>query len=376
MAAIDIMNMAFPAKQISVELSACLRYRAAEMILSLLSILIWFPAGLALFVFLYGRFILHLRNTRLKFVLVMLSLFGCAGLSCVAGAVSGWSMWLLLPCSILLVALAVEVHRLVLRHRCRGSKPVETENAGISFFKPFTTLDLAMNRYEVHDPAWRGDPLRIVHISDLHVHAGIPMSHYKEVMRRVSALEPDLLFITGDFLTQRKSMPLLPDALAGAAARLGVFAVLGNHDHWEGGDEIAGMIRSAGIHLLGNRWERVDSAGGPIVSGCEVPWGEGEWQVPPSGDDCPVLVLTHTADNIYRLAGAKPLAVFAGHYHGGQAVLPGWGPLIVPSRLGRRFTHGHFVIDRTHLFVTTGVGAAFPPVRVYCQPEILVVDFA
>jgi len=345
------------------------------MILHLLAILLWVPAAVALSVFVYGRFILHLRNTRLKFALILVSMFGFVGLSFVVALTAGWSEWLLVPCCVLLIAFAVETHRLMLRRRCRGSKPVETENAGISVFRPFTTFDLAMRRYEVHEPLLHGHPLRVVHISDLHVHAGIPMSHYQKVVRRVSELEPDLVFITGDFITQRKSIPLLSDALYGLAARLGVFAVLGNHDIWEGEDEVAGVIQSMGIHLPGNHWERIDHAGGVIISGCQDPWGEEPWEPSSSKEELPVLILTHTADNIYRLAEKKPLAVFAGHYHGGQAVLPVWGPIIIPSKLGRRFAHGHFIIDPTHLFVTTGVGAAFPPIRIYCQPEIMVVDF-
>jgi predicted MPP superfamily phosphohydrolase len=344
------------------------------MMPQLLAILIWVPAGVALFVFVYGRFILHLRNTQLKFVLILISLSGVAGLCFLTALLSGWSAWLLLPGCVLLAAVAVEVQRLVIRHRCRASKPVEARNTNISLFKPFTTLDLAMRRYDVRAPGWRGGRLRVAQISDLHVHSGLPMAHYHEVMDCVRGMEPDLLLITGDFLTQYESLGLLADALSGAAARLGVYGILGNHDHWEGGAEVSGVIRAAGIRLLGNGWERVDHDSGVILSGCEEPWGQGPWQPPPAGGD-PVLVLTHTADNIYRIARTKPLAVFAGHYHGGQAVLPGWGPIIIPSRLGRRFTHGHFALGGTHLFVTAGVGAAFPPVRIFCKPEVLVVDF-
>jgi len=84
--------------------------------------------------------------------------------------------------------------------------------------------------------------------------------------------------------------------------------------------------------------------------------------------------LSHTADNIYQLSSAGALAVFSGHYHAGQAKLPWYGPVVIPSKYGRLFDHGHFKIDDTHLFVTAGVGAAFPPFRIYCEPEIIIVD--
>ena len=86
------------------------------------------------------------------------------------------------------------------------------------------------------------------------------------------------------------------------------------------------------------------------------------------------LVLTHTPDNIYELSGPGVTAVFAGHYHAGQIRIPLLGSLVVPSAYGRLFDHGHFVVNGTHLFVTAGVGAAVPPFRVYCQPDVFIVD--
>jgi predicted MPP superfamily phosphohydrolase len=50
--------------------------------------------------------------------------------------------------------------------------------------------------------------------------------------------------------------------------------------------------------------------------------------------------------------------------------------VIVPSRFGRLFDHGHFVVNGTHLFVSSGVGSATPALRFYCQPDIFVIDVA
>jgi hypothetical protein len=69
-----------------------------------------------------------------------------------------------------------------------------------------------------------------------------------------------------------------------------------------------------------------------------------------------------------------PAVVFAGHLHAGQIRLPYFGPVIVPSNYGRQFAQGHFLVRKTHLFVSAGVGAAAPPLRVWCQPEIIVVN--
>jgi predicted MPP superfamily phosphohydrolase len=112
-----------------------------------------------------------------------------------------------------------------------------------------------------------------------------------------------------------------------------------------------------------------------VVSGYEHPWGDAAWQAPPRNGNDLHLVLTHTPDNIYDLRDRGIDAIFAGHYHGGQMRVPVLGPLVVPSKYGRRYDRGHFVFGKTHLFVTSGVGSAEPPVRVWCPPDVLIVDF-
>ncbi len=66
--------------------------------------------------------------------------------------------------------------------------------------------------------------------------------------------------------------------------------------------------------------------------------------------------------------------VFAGHYHAGQIRILYLGSLVIPSLYGRRFDHGHFLVNGTHLFVTSGIGTATFPIRLYCQPDIFIVD--
>ena len=87
-----------------------------------------------------------------------------------------------------------------------------------------------------------------------------------------------------------------------------------------------------------------------------------------------MLVLTHTPDNIYRLNRAGASVVFAGHNHAGQIRIPLAGPVVIPSVYGRRFDHGHFTVNGTDLFVTAGIGTVGPTLRMFCRPDIFVVD--
>jgi hypothetical protein len=253
-----------------------------------------------------------------------------------------------------------------------------------------TTTDLALLHYEITCPGWKGRDLRIAHVSDFHANHHLPLAYYESAMQRVAEAQPDLVFHTGDFVSKREFAPLLPRFLSLAKGQLGTIAVLGNHDYWASGSEVAEVVSSAGVTWLGNGCLRLmveagagrrknglpdeaTAVGAPLrVCGCEEPWASGEW-LPPK-EDVLTLVLTHTPDNIFKLSGPAVGAVFAGHYHAGQIRVPGLGSLVVPSAYGRLFDHGHFIVNGTHLFVTAGVGAAVPPFRVYCKPDVFIVD--
>jgi predicted MPP superfamily phosphohydrolase len=210
----------------------------------------------------------------------------------------------------------------------------------------------------------------------MHIHNRYPLFYYEEVVRHIHEAEPDMVFITGDLVTKLKFLPLLHKILAPLGARHRCFAVLGNHDYWAGAEEIATTVRECGIDLLGNECRRIPLNGSCnlVLCGCEHPWNSVSLPIPQTSDDTYILALTHTPDNIYRLSAAGADVVFAGHYHAGQIRIPYLGSLVVPSIYGRRFDHGHFVVNRTHLFVTSGIGSVGFLFRLYCQPDIFIVD--
>jgi predicted MPP superfamily phosphohydrolase len=79
--------------------------------------------------------------------------------------------------------------------------------------------------------------------------------------------------------------------------------------------------------------------------------------------------MSHTPDLVYPLSRRGVELVLAGHNHGGQARLPGIGPVLMPSRYGRRLDQGFFRVGPTLLHVSRGVGAKHP-LRFRCPPEI------
>jgi len=280
----------------------------------------------------------------------------------------------LLPWVILLLALAHQGRDQLIRLRYAGSAPVRSVGVAASLLRPITTTDLVLHFFEVPEPALRVQRLRVAQISDLHVSARLPKAYYEAALDSVVAQNPDLIFITGDTVSDVKDLPLFAEVLAGRLhARFGVFAVLGNHDWWTDPEAVTQTLNAAGITRVRGCQRLPEAVGRVAVCGSEAPWGP-KLETPLSEQDLS-LVLTHTPDNVYDLAALGASVVFAGHTHGGQGRVPGVGALIIPSRYGRRFDQGHFHVGATHLFVSAGLGAYHPPLRVYCRPDVIIVDF-
>jgi predicted MPP superfamily phosphohydrolase len=354
------------------------------------SILLSLVAGACAYLFVLNRYLIEIKDRGRKFPIVAGCLIATAMASALFGYASAGTPWMAVPAAILAATLVGEMRRAVIRRRCRGDPPTALEHTDGLLARPVTTTDLAIARYEIACHGWDGPDLRIAHVSDFHANHHLPLAYYESAMRRVADARPDLVFLTGDFVSKREYAPMLPGFLSLARGRLGTLAVLGNHDYWVGGAEVADAVMSAGVTWLGSGCLHlvVESPAGTMentpadpaadggglvrICGYEEPWAGGQWDPPEPG--ALTLVLTHTPDNIYKLSGPEVAVVFAGHYHAGQIRIPGLGALVVPSAYGRLFDHGHFVVNGTHLFVTAGVGAAVPPFRIYCQPDVFIVD--
>jgi len=341
----------------------------------LISLLLSLAAGACLYLILLNRWLIGMKDGPFKLLPIRGSMVAIGLGSAVFGWRAAGSAWLLAPALVLLLVLAGELRRQIIRRRCRGEPPVETTNFGVVLRRPETTTDLAVLRYALPVPTWRGPDLRIVHVSDLHLNGDLPIGYYRAALAKVTDLAPDLLLYTGDFVSQVEFAVLLPELLATARGRLGTLAVLGNHDYWADAERVADAVRAAGVTVLGNGCQLLDIDGHSLrICGYEGPWSSEPWQPPHVVPGELALMLTHTPDNVYRLSRLGFAAIFAGHYHAGQIRLPLLGSLVVPSLYGRRFDHGHFVVNGTHLFVSAGIGSAVPPKRIYCQPDIFVVD--
>lgn len=238
---------------------------------------------------------------------------------------------------------------------------------------------LQVKEYDIATDAAPLKGLRIAVIADLH--AGAPYIDERkldEVVRLTNAANPDLILLAGDYVSERGDgslrMPLdtMAAHLKGLDARLGVYAVLGNHDTIAGREPVMAMLSQAGIVLLDNVYSVIGRSQGPLVL-----MGLG-WEGDAAARRTLALVqnqkaicLSHSPDAFPDLPSTCALTV-AGHTHGGQVALPviRRPAVAIASRHGQRYAAGPIREQGRALFVSTGIGTTFLPVRLGVTPEI------
>jgi predicted MPP superfamily phosphohydrolase len=220
-------------------------------------------------------------------------------------------------------------------------------------------------------PAFRG--FKIALLTDLHRSALVSAELIDSAVSDALAATPDLVVLGGDYVTNFDARFAGPAAevLGRLAAPAGVIAVLGNHD-----DErvVPAALAAKGIRVLRDQRMRLEMGGRAVDFVGIGYWTRGTARIGALVDHeaTPILV----AHDPRRLAEAEALSiplVLSGHTHGGQVVIPPFGPI---NRFRFPITQGTLRRGNTTLFVSRGVGTIYLPVRVNCPPEVAIVTLA
>ena len=185
--------------------------------------------------------------------------------------------------------------------------------------------------------------VRIAHLTDLHVGRITPFAVQRAAVEMTNAERPDLVVLTGDFVCHSQLwLDQLVEVVSGFDAP--TLAVLGNHDHWSGADEVEAALRRGGVEVLRNRHTTLTLGGERLqVVGLDDAYtGHARMDDAVKGlrPDLPTLGLSHIAEEADGLWRHGVPLVLAGHTHGGQVTVARLHELALGKIGGHRYVHG------------------------------------
>ncbi len=221
------------------------------------------------------------------------------------------------------------------------------------------------------------DGYRLVHISDIHIDTWLGLARLGQVVELVNAQCPDLIAITGDFVTavpDEETVTRMGNILRGLRAKDGVLAVLGNHDYWADERKVRAILDTANILEIGNQVHTLQRGIAHLhIAGVDDVYNQRDRldvileNLPPDG---PAILLVHTPDFADVAAETHRFDLcLSGHSHGGQLVIPGLKPFVLP-RHGRKYYSGLYRVNSMYQYTTRGLGTSSLAIRWNCPPEI------
>lgn len=226
---------------------------------------------------------------------------------------------------------------------------------------------------------------RIVQLSDIHHSSFLGEAELGSAVKHANDLSPDLMVLTGDYVSHSTDyIPGCARVLGNLQARQGVYAVLGNHDHWTDGALMESTLKAEGIQVLSNQNTKIERDGAYLrLVGIDDLMAERDdlrQALDGTSRDEARILLAHNPAIIREAARAGIDLVLSGHTHGGQI---NWRLIMRRQdtrlaqwlqRPSRRFMRGYSVLGSTQLYVNRGLGTVVVPMRYGCPPEITLIE--
>jgi hypothetical protein len=245
--------------------------------------------------------------------------------------------------------------------------------------------------HDVHLPGLSSafEGMRIVQLSDIHLDEFTEAFFLRDAVHRINQLNPDIVFLTGDFISWtpisrrlfKNSIWECANILNGLNCRER-YAILGNHDAMAGEERVIEALTDNKMTVLDNAYLPIERAGARFwLAGLDDPL-EGhpkpDLALPASirnQPNEPIVLLCHAPDYVDELLavpeGQSVAWMLSGHTHGGQIRPPFLPPMHLPP-LGQKYVDGWFHFGNLQLYVNRGIGTVGAPLRFNCRPEITV----
>lgn len=253
------------------------------------------------------------------------------------------------------------------------SLDVDADAAGEEALGPDSTRRIRLRRFA--GPAIyleQLEPIRIAHLTDQHVGRVTPMRFQRAAVDLTNQERPDLVMLTGDFVCHSQLyLDQLEELIRGFEAP--VFAVLGNHDHWSGADEVKRSLKRAGAEVLCNahtvitvRHQSIQVVG---LDDAYTGHARREQAVKGLRRTVPSIGLSHIAEEADGLWRHGVPLVLSGHTHAGQVTLARLHEFAIGKLGGHKYVHGLYGTRRPEtpeqgaVYVGAGIGASVMPIR-------------
>jgi uncharacterized protein len=217
---------------------------------------------------------------------------------------------------------------------------------------------------------------RIVQLSDIHADRWMTAPRIQRVVDRVNQMHPDLVVLTGDFVTRnpQKFAPNL-SVLKALKPMDKTLAILGNHDAWTDPDLIQTTLETAGVDVLSNQVITLNRALAQLhIGGVDDVWAQRDRlnevlaALPTTGA---AILLAHEPDFADTSAATGRFDLqLSGHSHGGQVRLPFMKKFFPP--LAYKYPMGQYQVGSMIQYTNRGLGSSGIPIRFNCRPEITI----
>jgi predicted MPP superfamily phosphohydrolase len=248
-----------------------------------------------------------------------------------------------------------------------------------------TARDYQINRIPLSLPGLPTglNGLTIAQVSDIHSGMFMTERNMRDIFELVNGLHADIVLLTGDQVDNADSqIEPLHRAIGMLRAEQGVYAVLGNHDHYATAPKVAAALRDRGIAVLENehRILRINGESMAIVGVDDEGKGDRNFADLPAalaGLDPQVfsVLMTHRPDVFRQSRRAGVDLTLAGHTHGGQVGIQMYGINLNPVYLVHEYARGMYLEENRYLYVNVGVGMVGVPIRLV-RPEISLFTLA
>jgi len=219
---------------------------------------------------------------------------------------------------------------------------------------------------------------RITQLTDVHHSRILGIGEIQTVIELAQSTAPDLFALTGDYTTTyRRFIEPCAEALGRLKAPEGVWAVLGNHDHYTDPELTTRALERHHISVLNNTNTKLRRGSDALqLSGVDdYSWGGLDWSRALRGltAQIPTVLLSHQPVVLDQQETQSVSLVLSGHTHGGQINLPWLGPPARYLTKDLKYAHGLYRRGETQLYVSSGTGVIGLPVRFGIRPEIAVL---